>query len=98
MGQAVRPGGIPRGGALQSLPHSSIKPNVPPIRNDFTFKANSNNMIKLPNLTVRGSYNVPSSSVMSPDMMNTGSHSTRFGGTPVKLVNEAKRDLNAPVI
>ena len=56
-------------------------------------------MIKLPNLTMRGSYNVPAKNMLSPGMgMHGGNQSTRFGGTPVKLVNDAKRDLNAPVI
>ena len=30
--------------------------------------------------------------------MHHGANSVRFGGTPVKLVLDAKRDLNAPII
>ena len=70
LSQAVRPGGIPRSPALQSLPHASIKPNVPSIRNNFSFKTNPENLIKLPNLAVRGSYNAPN--VTSPISLHQG--------------------------
>ena len=77
---------------MRTLPYQSVKPTVPMIRNTFGNSADA--PVKLPNLQLKGSYNAPSQ-YMSP---NVGNNSVRFGGTPAKLVLDAKRDLNAPII
>lgn len=91
----MRAGGIPRSGALQSLPYQSVKPTAPLIRH--TFRNSADAPVKLPNLQLKGSYNGPAAHLMSPDIAR-GSQSVRFGGTPVKLVLDAKRELQPPMI
>ena len=68
---------------------------VPLIRD--TFRNSADAPVKLPNLHLKGSYNAPASMLMSPSM-HGGSQSVRFGGTPVKLIQDAKRELKPPLI
>ena len=91
----MRAGGIANSDKLRNLPYSNVKPAAPLIRN--TFRNSADHPIKLPDLQLKGGYTANKSQIMSPDLAR-GSQSVRFGGTPAKLVLDAKRDLKAPLI